>query len=428
MDKEAQEEIYVEPDLAEPARKRNEINARRVLSYRLVNDLRAAWLYTNPTLVQLGLMNYSFDGFEQMMSDTAKIAQSKYLKDIKRTDRNKLMDDLLRTMVGSYCLSAPWLEMGELDKLRNLVRLKINERWSVGADEKLSSGNRLSFGKATSTTGEGAFAFLSCSANSRIGRKVKDASFMRESRFSSFEKKEKSRVVEEIIQDLLDLAAYYGIVKKTVNRNDDKPYYQIEVDTLRFKRGDVSAVRPRQKNEYFETLYKTIASQLEMRSRNVFKYESREHTAQVDAKAREMLEDRFRDGKLPVLYCSPTMELGIDISSLNTVYMRNIPPTPANYAQRSGRAGRAGQAALVVTYCSAQSPHDQWYYAHSAEMVSGTVVTPSLDLANEQLVFSHMMAGLQRQNVRLSLLYRKCLKLTMRTIWISESKTKSGTV
>jgi ATP-dependent helicase YprA (DUF1998 family) len=57
---------------------------------------------------------------------------------------------------------------------------------------------------------------------------------------------------------------------------------------------------------------------------------------------------------LPVLFCSPTMELGVDISALNTVYLRNMPPTPANYAQRSGRAGRSGMPALVLTYCAAQ--------------------------------------------------------------------------
>ena len=69
-----------------------------------------------------------------------------------------------------------------------------------------------------------------------------------------------------------------------------------------------------------------------------------------------------RDVFLPALFCSPTMELGIDISALNAVYLRNMPPTPANYAQRSGRAGRSGQAALIVTYCSAQGPHDQYYF------------------------------------------------------------------
>lgn len=95
---------------------------------------------------------------------------------------------------------------------------------------------------------------------------------------------------------------------------------------------------------------------------------------------------------LPVLYCSPTMELGIDISSLNTVYMRNIPPTPANYAQRSGRAGRSGQAALVVTYCASRSPHDQWFFHNTNEMVHGVVRTPSLDLSNKDLIDSHMLA------------------------------------
>ena len=337
-------------------------------------------------------MEYSFDGFDEMMLDIAKISQTRYLKDIKKSDRSKLMKDLLNTMVGSYCLSAPWLDMDDLSELSNKVRTRINERWGVGAKEKLSSGNRLSFGKSSSTTGEGGYALLSCSANSRIGRRVKDSSFMKEGSFSNLEKKKKSQVVEDVILDLLELAMHYGIVKKTINKKDNRPYYQIDVDTLRFTKGNTSFVRSRQRNEYFIELYKAIASQLRLRERDIFKYVSREHTAQIDAKTRENLEDRFREGKLPVLYCSPTMELGIDISSLNTVYMRNIPPTPANYAQRSGRAGRAGQAALVVTYCSAQSPHDQWYYLHSSEMVSGTVVTPSIDLANEQLVFSHMMA------------------------------------
>ena len=73
-------------------------------------------------------------------------------------------------------------------------------------------------------------------------------------------------------------------------------------------------------------------------------------------------EDRFRTADLPLLFCSPTMELGVDIAQLNVVNLRNVPPTPANYAQRSGRAGRGGQPALVYTYCAGRSPHDQYYF------------------------------------------------------------------
>jgi hypothetical protein len=86
------------------------------------------------------------------------------------------------------------------------------------------------------------------------------------------------------------------------------------------------------------------------------------------------------------------MELGVDISSMNAVYLRNVPPTPANYAQRSGRAGRSGQAALIVTYCAAQSPHDQYFFQQPSAMVDGIVIPPSIDLANPDLVESHLHA------------------------------------
>ncbi|GIV00998.1 MAG: hypothetical protein KatS3mg014_2613 [Actinomycetota bacterium] len=64
------------------------------------------------------------------------------------------------------------------------------------------------------------------------------------------------------------------------------------------------------------------------------------------APSRRRFEVEFQDpGKpLNVLFCTPTMELGIDIGALSAVYMRNVPPAPANYAQRQGRAGPAGPA------------------------------------------------------------------------------------
>src|SRR5205807_85864 len=117
---------------------------------------------------------------------------------------------------------------------------------------------------------------------------------------------------------------------------------------------------------------------------------AREHTAQVPSSIREEREKAFRDGRLPVLYCSPTMELGIDIAELSVVGLRNVPPTPANYAQRSGRAGRSGQPALVFAYCSTGSPHDQYFFRRPELMVSGQVTPPRLDLANEDLVRAHV--------------------------------------
>ena len=156
-------------------------------------------------------------------------------------------------------------------------------------------------------------------------------------------------------------------------------------------------------NRYFVSLYTTIADALLQGGDLLFGNEAREHTAQVDARRRELREHRFRYGEkeksilskaqaeladlrepgrfLPVLFCSPTMELGVDISELDAVFLRNVPPSPANYAQRSGRAGRGGSAALVLTYCAAQSPHDQFFFEHRQEMVQGVVRPPAIDLA-----------------------------------------------
>src|SRR5690606_35046815 len=87
----------------------------------------------------------------------------------------------------------------------------------------------------------------------------------------------------------------------------------------------------REPNPYFYELYRERAS-------NFTGILGAEHTGQVGRDDRVDREERFREGKLAALFCSPTMELGVDIADLTTVHMRNIPPTPANYAQRSGRA------------------------------------------------------------------------------------------
>ena len=172
---------------------------------------------------------------------------------------------------------------------------------------------------------------------------------------------------------------------------DDDPGYQLNADALRWLPGDgedrpVERTRlldegglPAEVNRYFVECYRRFVGL------NCV-LEAREHTAQVTSEDRQDREDRFREGELPLLFCSPTMELGVDIAQLNLVNLRNVPPTPANYAQRSGRAGRGGQPALVFTYCAGRSPHDQYFYREPTRMVAGAVAPPRIDLRNRDLI------------------------------------------
>ena len=117
-----------------------------------------------------------------------------------------------------------------------------------------------------------------------------------------------------------------------------------------------------------------------------------EHTGQLESNYAGKIQQGFVDGKINVLSCSTTFELGVDVGEVQGILMRNVPPSPANYIQRAGRAGRRlGTQALVVTFAQRRN-HDLHYFDNPRNLIDGHISTPIISLQNAQIVRRHLHA------------------------------------
>lgn len=118
----------------------------------------------------------------------------------------------------------------------------------------------------------------------------------------------------------------------------------------------------------------------------------KEHTAQLSPDKAKEYQEKFINREINVLSCSTTFEMGVDVGELETVFMRNMPPTPANYTQRAGRAGRRSDSvAYALTFCKLAS-HDLNYFNNPNKMIKGRIKPPQFKVENEKIVKRHLNA------------------------------------
>ncbi|MCC5790146.1 MAG: DEAD/DEAH box helicase [Opitutales bacterium] len=381
------------------------------LTYQAIYDLRRGWRVILPNLEKCALLQIEYRHLDETVRWQEAWKEIPVLSDLEEQDRSRFLYNLLDYFRLEYAIhNDAFLKNSTLQESEKTFGDKLRDEWMFA---KLADNLTPAILRRKRLGARSAGKSSSLALTSAIGKYIRQFFADKDPDFQI------NRDSYELIMDqLLDLLERAGFVVKQEKRDPDgQPtfVYQLRLDRIIWKPGDGQTVRrdevkvrsykPFQErpNFFFKRIYETDFGKIKT-------LRGEDHTGQLNNDLRIDREERFRadffkedknghrspdeeriwSDSISALYCSPTMELGVDISDLSVVHMRNAPPNAANYAQRSGRAGRSGQAALVMTYCSSYSPHDRNFFNNKEHLVAGVVEEPRIDLLNRELIESHV--------------------------------------
>jgi hypothetical protein len=293
------------------------------IEYNLYCDLRRGWRIVQPNLEQCGLLKIEYEGLKDVCVTDSYWQEDPILAQAPGEMRFEVAKALLDHLRKSLALDAHCLRAESQIRLKSQVNASLKDLWAFDADERLVEGEWFRYGKEI----EGRFSLAAISLLGRYLRSTRAWQFL--------ERPLNQEQYELLLRAFVRVLTDGGYLK--FEEAGDNFRIQLSVVTLQWKKGDgiappadsvrmvhlKSTTTPSRQNDtnvFFTKFYQEMAASL-------YAYEGREHTGQTARDDRIEREEQFKSGTLSTLFCSPTMELGIDISDLVAVNMRNVPPS-----------------------------------------------------------------------------------------------------
>ena len=221
--------------------------------------------------------------------------------------------------------------------------------------------------------------------------------------------------------DFMNLTPYLGVSKRQATVNQ---FFKIPIYDHAFNLNDEDLQRARnwletdkevlslRDNGLWSDLHDRIVEGVQF-------FRTAEHSAQQSQKRLKQYEDGFKAGKINLLSCSTTMEMGVDIGGITIVAMNNVPPHPANYLQRAGRAGRRNETRSVAMTVCKQTPHDQSVFKDPIWPFKTKITVPEVSLRSEDLLRRHINSYLLSRWLKLIVKDTEALKLKCGAFFIA---------
>jgi hypothetical protein len=260
---------------------------RDVLAHRAWGDQRRTWRATNPNLERLGLMKVEYKGLDALSANEEKFKDvHAILKNASPNTRKKAFTKLFDHMRRSLAVATDSLDQTSVESLQRRSGL-LRAPWTL-SDENPRTGAALVLDRSqrANIPAEEEVLRLRGGPTSALGRAL-CASDIWGRRLTAKE-------YRDVVRGLIAAAENVIVRKRPMFMGERIENWDLYANAIVFKAADAVGEDDREPNRFFREFYLALSGMIDNRSRAVFSFEAREHTAQVETKTRQIREARFR--------------------------------------------------------------------------------------------------------------------------------------